>query len=215
MAAGVDTTALTLVWFCYALANGILELSPGEAFTESKLEEVHRLASVVPMAIPHCARFDSYVGRYIIPKGSIVIFNLYSVHQAQLREIARGNSTGGCPFAHEQTSKQKLYFCESALPFSVGEYSLVIATTLFTETYLRFDLIFFNLIRLSRLSRIHACNPHTHACCKSSYCSVQGRQWWIWQECSGASAQWNYQTAAWWQLPVHRIELIHFFLSAN
>nr|CUU97392.1 hypothetical transcript [Hymenolepis microstoma] len=120
LAAGVDTTALSMVWCCYGLASGKLDIKPGEKFTESKLEEVHRLASVVPMALPHIAKFDSYVKGYLIPKNSIVIFNLFSVHQAQLRKLASANSSDACPVAHKSSSKPKLYYCESALPFSVG-----------------------------------------------------------------------------------------------
>ncbi|KAM3185323.1 hypothetical protein ACTXT7_006626 [Hymenolepis weldensis] len=56
IAGGVDTTTLSMVWCCYALANGKLDLEPREVFTESKLEEIHRLASVIPMAFPHFAR---------------------------------------------------------------------------------------------------------------------------------------------------------------
>ncbi|VDM32389.1 unnamed protein product [Hydatigera taeniaeformis] len=96
MAAGVDTTTLTLVWSCYAIATGKLELRPMESFTESHLEVVHRLASVVPMALPHCTHFDSYVGGYLIPKGSVIFFNLFAVHQSQMRKVMQA-SNKGCP----------------------------------------------------------------------------------------------------------------------
>ncbi|KAL5967584.1 hypothetical protein TSMEX_004690 [Taenia solium] len=119
MAAGVDTTTLTLVWSCYALATGRLELRPTESFTESHLEVVHRLASVVPMALPHYARFDSHVGGYLIPKGSVVFFNLFAVHQSQLRSLTQTNNKG-CPRATGIGARRKMYLCESAMPFSVG-----------------------------------------------------------------------------------------------
>ncbi|KAM7540585.1 hypothetical protein Aperf_G00000030715 [Anoplocephala perfoliata] len=117
MAAGVDTTTLTLMWCCYALSIGKVVLKPGEAFTESHLEVVHRLASVVPMALPHYARFDGHVGGYLIPKDSVVFYNLYAVHQAQLMEK---DPTKICPFAQNNNPKLKMYLCESAMPFSVG-----------------------------------------------------------------------------------------------
>ncbi|VDO02048.1 unnamed protein product, partial [Rodentolepis nana] len=113
IAAGVDTTALSMVWCCYGLANGKLEINPGEELTESKLEEVHRLASVVPMALPHIAKFDSYVKGYLIPKNT------------------GANSGGACPVAHKPSSKSKLYYCESALPFSVGACPLECLTSEF------------------------------------------------------------------------------------
>lgn len=89
---------------------------------ESHLEVVHRLASVVPMALPHYTRLDGYVGGYLIPKDSIVFYNLYAVHQAQLdRALVEKNPAGICPFAEKDNSKLKRYLCESAMPFSVGK----------------------------------------------------------------------------------------------
>ncbi|KAL5113012.1 hypothetical protein TcWFU_009885 [Taenia crassiceps] len=118
MAAGVDTTTLTLVWSCYAIATARLKLRSTENFTESHLEVVHRLASVVPMALPHYARFDSHVGGYLIPKGSVVFFNLFAVHQSQLKRLGQTNK--GCPYTASSSMKHKMYLCESAMPFSLG-----------------------------------------------------------------------------------------------
>lgn len=120
MAAGVDTTTLTMVWCCYALATGKLKLKPGETFTESDLEVVHRLASVVPMALPHYARLDSYLGGYLVPKGSLVFYNIYSVHQTQLRSLVEENPTAACPLANQDNHKPKVYCSGSSMPFSVG-----------------------------------------------------------------------------------------------
>ncbi|VUZ51082.1 unnamed protein product [Hymenolepis diminuta] len=120
MAAGVDTTTLTLIWCCYSLATGKLNLKPGEPFTESDLEVVHRLASVVPMALPHYARFDSHLGGYLVPKGSLVFYNVYAVHQTQLRSLAEKNPAAVCPFANQDNRKPKVHVCGSPLPFSVG-----------------------------------------------------------------------------------------------
>ncbi|VDD77692.1 unnamed protein product [Mesocestoides corti] len=117
MAAGVDTTTLTLVWSCYAIASGKLEVSDGDAFGESHLEVVHRLASVVPMALPHYARFDSRIHGYYVPKGSAVFFNVFAVHQAQLQALA---AKRGCPHAQNGISRPKTLLCESAIPFSLG-----------------------------------------------------------------------------------------------
>ncbi|VDO12051.1 unnamed protein product [Rodentolepis nana] len=119
MAAGVDTTTLTLVWCCYTLATGKLKLKPGESFTENDLEVVHRLASVVPMALPHYARFDSYLGGYLVPEGSLVFYNIYSVHQTQLRSLAEKNPNAVCPFAKQDNQIPKVYCSGSSMPFSV------------------------------------------------------------------------------------------------
>ncbi|KAH9286439.1 Cytochrome P450 2F2 [Echinococcus granulosus] len=135
MAAGVDTTTLTLVWSCYALATKRLEIRSTETFTESHLEVVHRLASVVPMALPHYARFDSHVGGYLIPKGSVVFFNLFAVHQSQLRSLTQINNNG-CPCVTNNSVKHRMYLCESAMPFSVGSRAcpgFVFATRVITR----------------------------------------------------------------------------------
>lgn len=127
MAAGVDTTTLTLVWCCYAVSSDKLKFTPGETFTETHLEVVHRLASVVPMALPHRARFDSRIAGYLVPKDSVIFFNLFAVHNNQLKEIiaVAKSIPNGCPFRTTSPtaaiSTQKMYFCETAMPFSVGE----------------------------------------------------------------------------------------------
>lgn len=122
LAAGVDTTTLTLIWSCYALSTGILQLKPREVFTESHLEVIHRIASVVPMALPHHTRFDSRIGGYFIPKGSVVFYNLYAVHQSQARFSVQKNNKG-CNFCQIKNKTPKYYQCVSAMPFSIGTIS--------------------------------------------------------------------------------------------
>ncbi|CAL8085776.1 unnamed protein product [Calicophoron daubneyi] len=102
MAAGTDTTSLTLTWACAYLSCTREYFSPEDIRTH--LMRIHRRASVVPLALPHLVRENIMVSRYEIPAGSILIYNLYAVHQKQLeREETSPNpipfSVGGrsCP----------------------------------------------------------------------------------------------------------------------
>ncbi|KAL7061712.1 hypothetical protein AAHC03_0263 [Spirometra sp. Aus1] len=115
MAAGVDTTTLTIMWACHAVATGHLQVQPGEEFTQAQLDSVHRMASVVPLALPHTARYDNTVCGYLVPRGSIVFFNLFALHQNQLRALEA--PTAVCPFSSKQTVDRQT---ECPLPFSLG-----------------------------------------------------------------------------------------------
>jgi len=50
-------------------------------FTEATLLEVSRVASVLPIAPPRKTQGEINVGKYKIPKGSLVQMNLYSLHR--------------------------------------------------------------------------------------------------------------------------------------
>ncbi|VDP86804.1 unnamed protein product [Echinostoma caproni] len=96
MAAGTDTTSLTLTNACAYMAecNELLTVSG----LDKHMDRIHRQASVVPLALPHVVRQPIHMSGYHIPAGSIMIFNLYAIHQTQMREV--------CPMA--------------AMPFSIG-----------------------------------------------------------------------------------------------
>ncbi|XP_070844320.1 cytochrome P450 2U1 [Chaetodon trifascialis] len=50
-------------------------------FTEATIMEVQRLTVVVPLAIPHMASKTAEFRGYTIPKGTVVLANLWSVHR--------------------------------------------------------------------------------------------------------------------------------------
>ncbi|KAM9314386.1 cytochrome P450 2U1 [Pholidichthys leucotaenia] len=50
-------------------------------FTEATIMEVQRLAVVVPLAIPHMASATTEFRGYTIPKGTVILPNLWSVHR--------------------------------------------------------------------------------------------------------------------------------------
>ncbi|WAR03298.1 CP2U1-like protein [Mya arenaria] len=50
-------------------------------YTQATLLEIQRIANTLTFSLPHVANSDSTLFGYTIPKGSIVIANLYSAHQ--------------------------------------------------------------------------------------------------------------------------------------
>ncbi|EFX62803.1 hypothetical protein DAPPUDRAFT_67675, partial [Daphnia pulex] len=47
-------------------------------YTEAVLMEVMRIASITPLAVPHCAMKDTQLQGFTIPKGSVLAINLDS-----------------------------------------------------------------------------------------------------------------------------------------
>ncbi|NXV83931.1 CP2U1 protein, partial [Atlantisia rogersi] len=50
-------------------------------FTEATIMEVQRMTAVVPLSIPRMASETAVLQGYIIPKGSVIVPNLWSVHR--------------------------------------------------------------------------------------------------------------------------------------
>ncbi|KAI3352385.1 hypothetical protein L3Q82_005351 [Scortum barcoo] len=100
--AGTDTTANSVLWilFYMVLYPDVQEKVQAEIdavvgshrvpsftdkgslpFTEATIMEVQRLTVVVPLAIPHMASETTEFRGYTIPKGTVVVPNLWSVHR--------------------------------------------------------------------------------------------------------------------------------------
>jgi len=101
-AAGTETTSTTTLWFMVfmvenpdvmkkvqdeidnnvgrdrMLLNSDRPLLP---YTEAMILEVQRCANLVPLALPHRAREDMTIDGYTIPKDTVLIPNLFSMHQ--------------------------------------------------------------------------------------------------------------------------------------
>lgn len=100
--AGTDTTANSVLWVLLYLAihpdiqdkvqaeidkvvgtHRVVSLTDKGSlpFTEATIMEVQRLTVVVPLAIPHMASETIEFRGYTIPKGTVIVPNLWSVHR--------------------------------------------------------------------------------------------------------------------------------------
>ncbi|XP_053311586.1 cytochrome P450 2U1 [Spea bombifrons] len=100
--AGTDTTTNTLLWslLYMCLHTDIQEKVQAEIdtvigrgrppsltdksqmpFTEATIMEVQRMTVVVPLSVPHMASETAVFQGYTIPKGSVVLANLWAVHR--------------------------------------------------------------------------------------------------------------------------------------
>ncbi|XP_068607255.1 cytochrome P450 2U1 [Brachionichthys hirsutus] len=100
--AGTDTTANSVLWILLYMVSypdiqdkvqaeidEVLGMHRGPSltdkgslpFTESTIMEVQRLTTAVPLAIPHMASETTEFRGYVIPKGTVLLPNLWSVHR--------------------------------------------------------------------------------------------------------------------------------------
>ncbi|XP_065261482.1 cytochrome P450 2U1 [Emys orbicularis] len=100
--AGTDTTANTLLWCLLYMSlhpevqekvHAEIEVVIGHdrapsltdkahmSFTEATIMEVQRMTVVVPLSVPRMASATAVLQGYIIPKGSVIVPNLWSVHR--------------------------------------------------------------------------------------------------------------------------------------
>ena len=97
--AGSETTVTTLRWcFLYMMAypdiqsrvqeeidsvvgrNRLPRLSDKLPFTEATIMEVQRIASIVPIGVPHVAAEDTSLQGFFIPQGTILLSNIWAIH---------------------------------------------------------------------------------------------------------------------------------------
>ncbi|XP_072519054.1 cytochrome P450 2F2-like [Salminus brasiliensis] len=136
-AAGTDTTSNTLqTAFLYLITHPeiqercqqeIDEVLEGKAhasfedrlnmpYVQAVIYECQRIASTVPLSVPHCTSRDTELMGYSIPKGTLIIPNLYSVlnEEGQWKFPHEFNPAN---FLNEQGQFEKP---EAFMPFSVG-----------------------------------------------------------------------------------------------
>lgn len=137
----VDTVAMTILWAMVYLANNpeIQDRLHGEIdavissrdglpslddkrhlpFTEAVILETMRIKTLVPLAAPHAVSRDKELNGYFIPKGTMVMVNLYSVHMD--RKVWRDPAV----FRPERflDEDNKVFGGERIIPFSLGKRS--------------------------------------------------------------------------------------------
>lgn len=85
-------------------------------YTEASLNEAQRIRSVTPVGIPHGATEDTEICGYHIPKGTMVMCPLWSVHMDG--EVWEDPDV----FKPERFLDERLKFCkpEHFMPFQAG-----------------------------------------------------------------------------------------------
>jgi len=97
--AGAETTSTTLKWgimylFCWPekqeKAFEELKKLDGETpkfsdrkrlpYMEALMAEILRMSSIAPLSVPHKATADSELGEYTIPKGTVLMMNIYAMN---------------------------------------------------------------------------------------------------------------------------------------
>ncbi|XP_070712528.1 cytochrome P450 2U1 [Pempheris klunzingeri] len=85
-------------------------------FTEATIMEVQRLTAVVPLGIPHMASVTTEFKGYTIPKGTVVLPNLWSVH----RDPTVWDDPDSFNPARFLDAEGKLLRKECFIPFGIG-----------------------------------------------------------------------------------------------
>ncbi|XP_072033786.1 cytochrome P450 2J4-like [Amphiura filiformis] len=99
--AGADTTSVVIYWgILYLLVNPDIQSrvqveldsvvgrnrfprisdKVNLPYTRAVIQEVFRMASPVPLAVPHAVSEDTTIGSYNVPKGAIVVPNIWAIH---------------------------------------------------------------------------------------------------------------------------------------
>ena len=141
--AGTETTATTLRWAVLYMAafpeiqyrihqeldsvtgrNHLPRLTDKVElpFTCATLLEVQRIATIGPLGVPHLSAEDSALGSYIIPKGAIIVANLWAIHHDP---DSWPNPDEFNPERFLDTDGNVLEK-EELIPFSIGTCSLVL-----------------------------------------------------------------------------------------
>ncbi|XP_077985282.1 cytochrome P450 2U1-like [Glandiceps talaboti] len=136
--AGTETTAMTLRWALLFMIlypdiqeKVFIEINQvvGESrrpncndeinlpFTKALLLEIQRVASVVPLSVPHAALKDATIQNCTIPKGTIVLNNLWSVHHDP---VAWPEPDKFDPYRFYDDENNSVKKHESFLPFGAG-----------------------------------------------------------------------------------------------
>ncbi|XP_012583185.1 PREDICTED: cytochrome P450 2U1 [Condylura cristata] len=136
--AGTDTTTNSLLWcLLYMALNPDVQakvheeiervIGPDRApsltdkaqmpYTEATIMEVQRLTVVVPLAIPHMTSEETVLQGYRIPKGTVILPNLWSVH----RDPAVWEKPNDFDPNHFLDDQGQLIKKETFIPFGIGK----------------------------------------------------------------------------------------------
>ena len=136
--AGTETTATTLKWaLLYMMMHEDIQSKvqaeldqvvglnrmpslldrPSLPYTEATLLEIQRFATITPLAVPHAPVKDTVLNGYDIPKGTVILPNIWAVHHdPELWE----NPHEFNPDRFLDPESNRLLPREELIPFSLG-----------------------------------------------------------------------------------------------
>ncbi|XP_068949560.1 cytochrome P450 2J2-like [Petaurus breviceps papuanus] len=135
--AGTDTTSTTLRWALLFMAvypeiqgkiqaeidrvvghsrQPTMDDKENMPYTNAAIHEVQRMGDILPFNVPRVATVDTTVGGYHVPKGTIMLTNLTSLHRDP-KEWATPETFNPEHFLENGQFKKK----EAFLPFSMGK----------------------------------------------------------------------------------------------
>ena len=86
-------------------------------YVEATLLETQRMGDIVPFNVPHCTSEDVQFRGFHIPKGTMVLPNLNSVHRDE-RYFPEPTTFNPSRFLNEDGTVKRI---EQLMPFSIGE----------------------------------------------------------------------------------------------
>ena len=85
-------------------------------YTEATILEVQRLASIIPLILPHTTLEEIQIDQYTIPKGTLIFANMFAIH----RDPRYWNEPEKFDPTRFLDESMKLTKPEGFAPFSVG-----------------------------------------------------------------------------------------------
>jgi len=116
-------------------------------YTEAVLMESQRLSSIAPFTVPHAALTDTKLQGYTIPKGGLVMVNLYSIH---LDGTYWKDPEVFIPERH-LNDQGKVFKSDHFLPFGVGKRNCL-GESLAKNTYYLFATAVMKTFNIERIA---------------------------------------------------------------
>ncbi|XP_033749031.1 cytochrome P450 1A1-like [Pecten maximus] len=160
---GLDTSRFTIQWVILYMADNQhvqrkvqeeldrvvgrdrlpeVDDRPYLPYTEATLYEVMRIASVVPLGMPHTAMVDSSVGGYTIPEGTMIFINHWALHNDP-RHWKEPSKFDPERFLNSDGTLARKP--ESWLPFSAGRRACIGESVAVPELLLIFSILMHQL----------------------------------------------------------------------
>ncbi|XP_077869767.1 steroid 17-alpha-hydroxylase/17,20 lyase-like [Saccoglossus kowalevskii] len=112
-------------------------------YCEAVINEVMRIQTVAPLAIPHQACVDSSIGGYRIPKDTLVMVNLWALHN-DVKEWDNPREFNPGRFIDTESGQFEPRPSQSYMPFSAGRRMCIGESLAKAQIFLLFVSLFQN-----------------------------------------------------------------------